>query len=211
MRILQGFLMFMGVLAVLAIVALIVGYVLAILTPDIKTSLRPVVLSSESVDSFNKKMADLRTQMRPKTADSESDSTEISLTLTEEEVNSIIVMSLAEGTIPAKEILINFNDGYLVLYSAWNFNMFPIKTGLIGSFDIEDKKPKFLLRSVFLGQLPLPSGINTSAQDLLNIIIKLNPTIYNPRISYKEITISEGSITFVGEMDRFGGSASASN
>ena len=208
MRILQGFLMFMGALAVLAIVALVVGYVLAILTPDIRTSLRPIVLSSESVDSFNKKMANLRTQMRNTASDTGSG--DITLTLTEEEVNSTIVMSLAEGTIPAKEILINFNDGYLVLYSAWSFNMFPVKTAIIGSFDVEDKKPKFLLRSVSLGKLPLPSNLNSSAQDLTNVILRLNPTIFNPRLSYKEITISEGSIKLVGSVDRLGGAASAS-
>lgn len=208
MRILQGFLIFMGALAVLAIVALVLGYVLAILTPDIKTSLRPVVLSSESVDSYNKKMSDLRSQMRPSSTG--TNTSDITLTLTEEEVNSIIVMSLAEGTIPAKEILVNFNDGYLVLYSSWNFNLFPVKTGVIGSFDVEDKKPKFLLNSVFLGKLPLPSSINSSAQDLANIIIKLNPMIFNPRISYKEITISEGSIKLVGTLERYTASASTS-
>ena len=196
MRILQGFLMFMGVLAVLAIIALVTGYVLSLLTPDIKSSLRPVVLSSEAVDSFNKKMADLTTQM------STAGTGDISLTLTEEEINSTIVMALAEGSIPAKEILINFNDGYLVLYSAWNFTMFPVKTGLIGSFDVEDKKPKFLLTQVFVGKLPLPSGFNSGAQDITNIIIRLNPMIYNPRINYKEITISEGKVNLAGSVDR---------
>ncbi len=196
MRILQGFLMFMGVLAVLAMIALVTGYVLSLLTPDIKSSLRPVVLSSEAVDSFNKKMADLTTQM------SAAGTGDISLTLTEEEINSTIVMALAEGSIPAKEILINFNDGYLVLYSAWNFTMFPVKTGLIGSFDVEDKKPKFLLTQVFVGKLPLPSGFNSGAQDITNIIIRLNPMIYNPRINYKEITISEGKVNLAGSVDR---------
>ena len=206
MRILQGFLMFMGALAVLAIIALVLGYVLAILTPDIRASLRPVVLSSESVDSFNKKMGDLRMQMRA----AGTSGSEVTLTLTEEEVNSMIVMSLAEGTFPAKEILVNFNDGYLVLYSAWNFNAFPAKTGVIGSFDVEDKKPKFLLRSVFLGKLPLPPGINSGAQDLTNIILRINPMIFNPMVNYKEITISEGSIKLVGTVNRVNTSASAS-
>jgi hypothetical protein len=205
MRILQGFLMFMGALAVLAIVALVVGYVLAILTPDIRTSLRPVVLSSESVDSFNKKMGDLRTQMRA----AGTSGTDVTLTLTEEEVNSMIVMALAEGTFPAKEILVNFNDGYLVLYIAWNFNAFPAKTGVIGSFDVEDKKPKLLLRSVFLGKLSLPTSINGNLQEITNVIIRLNPLIYNPMISYKEITISEGSVKLVGTVNRLNSSASA--
>ena len=48
MKILQGFLIFMGALAVLAIVALIVGYVMALLTPDIRSNMqaRPQKISS---------------------------------------------------------------------------------------------------------------------------------------------------------------------
>jgi hypothetical protein len=207
MRILQGFLMVMGALAVLAIIALIVGYVLAILTPDIRTSIRPVVLSSEAVDSFNKKMADFRTNMRKVNAG--SGPTDITLSLTEEEVNSMIVMSLAEGTIPAKEILVNFNDGFLVLYSSWTFNMFPVKTGIVGSFDVEDKKPKFMLSSFFLGKLPLPSSFNTSVQDIINIVVHLNPLSGSIKFNYKEITISEGTLKLVGTVERLNSPDSA--
>jgi len=206
MRILQGFLIFMGALAVLAIIGLVIGYVLAILTPDIRNSIRPVVLSSEAVDNFNKKMADFRLAMREGNAD--GGPTNIILSLTEEEVNSMIVMSLAEGTIPAKEITVNFNDGYLVLYSAWNFTMLPVKMGIIGSFDVEDKKPKFLLRSFFLGKLPLPSSFNTSIQDIINIIVRLNPPSESLTINYKEITISEGNLKLVGTVENRGSSGS---
>ena len=52
--------MFMDALAVLAIVGLIVGYVMALLTPDIRSNMRPVVLSSEAVDSLNAKLDTLK-------------------------------------------------------------------------------------------------------------------------------------------------------
>lgn len=199
MRILQVFLMIMGVLAVLAIVALVIGYVLAILTPDIRTSIRPVVLSSEAVDSFNKKMTGFQADMRQGT--SGSGPSEISLTLTEEEINSMIVMSLAEGTIPAKEMLVNFNDSYMVFYSAWNIAMFPVKTGILGSFDVEDKKPKFLLNNFFLGKLPLPTSLNTNIQDIINLVVHLNPPSGNSKFNYKEITITDGAIKMVGTVE----------
>jgi hypothetical protein len=200
MRVLEGFLMFMGALAVLAIVALIVGYVLAILTPDIRSSIRPVVLSSEAVDSFNKKIGDFRNSLR--TASSNGTAKDVSLSLTEEEVNSMIVMYLAEGTIPAKEILVNFNDGFLIIYSAWNFTGFPIKTGAMGSFDVENKKPKFILSNFFLGKLPLPSGVNSSIQDLINVIMHLNLPTGDIKINYKEITISEGMLKIVTSVEQ---------
>jgi len=204
MRILRGFLMFMGALAVLAIIALVLGYVLALLTPDVRNNIRPVVLSSESVDNYNKKMADMRSQTTGQ------GTAEITLTLTEEEGNSIIVMAMAEGHIPAKEILVNFNDGYLMLYSAWNFPWFPVKTGIIGSFDVVEKKPQFIVQNFFLGKLPLPSGINNNVQEIVNIMIRTNPMISNSRYNYKEITISEGKIKLSGSVERFNGGPGAS-
>jgi hypothetical protein len=38
MKVLQGFLIFMGTLAVLAIAALIIGYVMLLLTPDTRAT-----------------------------------------------------------------------------------------------------------------------------------------------------------------------------
>ncbi len=192
----------MGALAVLAIIALIAGYVLAILTPDIRSNIRPVVLSSEAVDSFNKKIGDFRTSIR--TASNDGTAKDISISLTEEEVNSMIVMYLAEGTIPAKEILVNFNDGFMVIYSAWSFPGFPVKTGVIGSFDVENKKPKFILSNFFLGKLPLPSGVNSSMQDIINIIMHLNLPTGDIRVNYKEITITEGLLKIVTSVEQAG-------
>ncbi|MDD5648075.1 MAG: hypothetical protein PHY03_04000, partial [Dehalococcoidia bacterium] len=86
MRILQGFLIFMGALAVLAIIALVFGYVLALLTPDIRTNMRPVVLSSEAVDSLNKKISD--TKKITEAAYEAKTSKDVQIVITEEEINS---------------------------------------------------------------------------------------------------------------------------
>jgi hypothetical protein len=195
MKILQGFLIFMGALAVLAIAALIVGYVMALLTPDIRSNMRPVVLSSEAVDSLNKKVDAMKKEAA--TADASKTKKNIELVITEEEINSIIVMTLAEGNLPAKEMLVNFNDGYLLTYNAWNFTAFPAKTVIMGSIDTENGKPKFLVRSFFLGKLPLPSAVNKSVQDIINIVIQLNAPLDEMKLQLQEVTISEGQMRLV--------------
>jgi hypothetical protein len=196
MKILQGFLIFMGVLAVLAIVALIVGYVLALLTPDIRSNMRPVVLSSEAVDSLNAKIDTFKKEAITNLDKKSSDN--IDIIITEEEVNSIIVMTLAEGNLPAKEMLVNFNDGYMLSYNVWNFPGLPLKTALMGSFDIEDGKPKFVIGDFFLGKLPLPDAIDRGTESLANIILKLYGPFDELNLDIKEITISEGQIKIVG-------------
>lgn len=192
MRILRGFLMFMGALAVLAILGLIVGYVMALLTPDVRSNMRPVVLSSEAVDSLNKKLDTLKKDAAA--ADASKTKKNIELIVTEEEVNSIIVMTLAEGTLPAKEMLVNYNDGYLLAYTAWNFPGLPVKTGIMGSIDTDNGKPKFIVRSFYLGKLPVPFGINAGVQDLINIVLQLNAPLDELKLDLQEVTISEGQM-----------------
>ena len=195
MKILQGFLIFMGALAVLAIAALIVGYVMALLTPDIRSNMRPVVLSSESVDSLNSKLDAMKKEAAA--ADASKTQKNIELIVTEEEVNSLIVMTLAEGTIPAKEMLVNFNDGYMLTYNAWNFTAFPFKTGIMGSIDTENGKPKFVVSGFYLGKLPLPSNINKGVEDLINIVLQLNAPLDELKMDLQEVTISEGQIRLI--------------
>ncbi|MBN1375434.1 MAG: hypothetical protein JXA01_04700 [Dehalococcoidia bacterium] len=192
MRILKGFLMFMGVLAVLAIIILIIGYVLALLTPDMRSNMRPVVLSSEAVDSLNSKLD----TMKKDAAEANANDTKknIELLVTEEEINSIIVMTLAEGNLPAKEMLVNFNDGYLLAYNAWNFPALPAKTCIMGSIAVENAKPNFMVRSFYLGKLPLSSAINKNVQDIINIGLQLNAPLDELKLDLQEITISEGQM-----------------
>jgi hypothetical protein len=196
MKILQGFLIFMGVLAVLAIFALIFGYVLALLTPDTRASMRPVVLSSEAVDSLNNKL----NEVKKETAAAEGSKTakDVVLVITEEEVNSTIVMALAEGTLPAKEMLVNFNDGYLMTYASWNFPGLPVKTGIIGTLDVEKGEPKFVIRDFYLGKLPVPDSVDGGVQEWINILFKLNAPMGELNVDLKEVTISEGQVKLVG-------------
>lgn len=196
MKILQGFLIFMGALAVLAIIALLVGYVLALLTPDIRSSMHPVVLSAESVDSLNNKLSELKKESAA--VDSSQPAKNMRLTITEEEINSLIVMALAEGTLPAKEMLVNFNDGYLVVYNAWSFPAAPVKTAVIDTLDIENGKPKFIIKDFYLGKVPVPQGFDEGIQDIVNVMILLNAPMEELHSDLKEITISEGQLTLAG-------------
>jgi len=196
MKILQGFLIFMGALAVLAIIALMFGYVLALLTPDTRANVRPVVLSSEAVDSLNKKLSDVK--KITVAAEESKIAKDIELVITEEEINSTIVMALAEGTMPAKEMLVNFNDGYMLLYTSWNFTGMPVKTGIIGTLDVENGKPKFFIRDFYLGKLPVPDSVDGGVQDLVNVLFRLNAPMEELNFDLKEITIGDGQLKLAG-------------
>ena len=194
MKVLQGFLIFMGVLAVLAVAALIVGYVLALLPPDVLANMRPSMPTSEAVDSLNQKMDDFKKAAVAAAGDTQK---AITLTVSEDEINSWAVQNLAEGSLPATKMQVNFNDGYLLTYTEWNFPWFKAKTGLMGSIDIDNGKPKFVTSDFFLGKLPLPSDVNSSVEGITNILIKLYTPLDELNLDLKEVTISDGQIKIV--------------
>lgn len=196
MKILQGFLIFMGVMAVLAIILLITGYVLAMLTPDIRSNMRPVVLSSESADSLDQKMSSLREEIIA--AQNAQTTKNVDLVITEEEINSTLVMMLAEGNLPAKDILVNLNGGLLLVYTAWNFPGLPVKTGVIGQIEVDNGKPKFVIKDFHLGKLPVPSSVEQGVEDLANIIIKLNIPLEELKLNLKQVDIGDGQIRITG-------------
>ncbi|MHB8085242.1 MAG: hypothetical protein ACYDHZ_05420 [Dehalococcoidia bacterium] len=196
MKILQGFLIVMGALAVLAILAVIFGYVMALLTPDIRANMRDVVLSSEAVDSLNQKLDNLKTTCV--TATSSDTKKDVSLVLTEEEVNSTLVMALAEGTLPAKKVLVNFNDGYMLIYNLWSFPGLPIQTVIMGSMEVDNGKPTFLIRNFFLGKLPVPDSVDQGVQQLANVLIRLNVPLQELKLNLQDVTISDGQIKITG-------------
>jgi hypothetical protein len=196
MKILHGFLMVMGALAVLAIIALIVGYVMALLTPDMRANMRPVVLSSEAADSFTKKIDNVKKEAA--LAESSKTPRTIDIVITEEEVNSILVMMLAEGYLPAKEMLINFNDGYFLTYQAWNLSWFPVKTVVLGQVEIDNGKPKIVVMDFFLGKLPMPKDIDSSVQELLNTLVKLNAPMEELKLQVRQVNITDGTVKITG-------------
>jgi hypothetical protein len=196
MKILQGFLIFMGALAVIAIIALMVSYVLALLTPDMRANMRPVVLSSEAADSFSKKIENIKKEAA--LAQSSNTPRTIDVVITEEEVNSMLVMMLAEGYLPAKEMLINFNDGYFLTYTAWNLSWFPMKTVVIGQVDIDNGKPRIVVMDFFLGKLPMPNNIDSSVQELLNTLVKLNAPMEELKLQVRQVNLNDGTLKITG-------------
>ncbi|MCX6005539.1 MAG: hypothetical protein NT082_07710 [Chloroflexi bacterium] len=196
MKILQGFLMVMGVIAILAIIALIIGYILAFLTPDIRSNMRPAFPTQEAIDSLNQKINDLKKGVAA--AESTKTQKNVDLTITEDEINSALSLMLAEGSIPAKEILVNFNEGYSLTYTSWNVPGLPLKTGILGQVEVENGKPKIIVRDFFLGKLPVPDGIDRAVENLANIVIKLNIPLEELKLDIKDVTVGEGQIRISG-------------
>lgn len=64
MRLIRGLIMFIGVIGILAIIALIIGYNLYSLSPRIEERIIPVAVSADDAQNFDKKLDSLETQVK---------------------------------------------------------------------------------------------------------------------------------------------------
>ncbi len=196
MRLIKGLIMVIGVIGIMVILAVLIGYYLYSLSPRIQASLTPVAVSADAAQSFDQKLDELESQIEAAVGAGESK--EVSLIITENETNSKLVQMLAEGELPMlKRILINFGDGYFLTYAVVDAPGIDAKMGLMGHVTIIEGEPKIVMDEFNLGKLPLPKSIDKRAEQLLNIIVSLQLPEVSLDITGVEIKNHEMTITAI--------------
>jgi hypothetical protein len=172
MRLIKGLIMAIGVIGVMVIIALIIGYYLYSLSPPIQAKVIPMAVSADASQSFDQKLDALKGQI--KAAVDAGEKKQVSLVITEKEINSKLVQMLAEGELPSlKRVLINFGDGYFLTYAVVDTPGIDAKTGSMGRVEIIEGEPKVVIDEFNLGKLPLPKSVNRRVEQLLNIMVNL--------------------------------------
>lgn len=171
MRLIRPLIMIIGIIAILATFALLLGYYLYSLSPRIHARLTPVAVSAEAAESFDLKLRSAKTEIE--TAVSAGQKKELALSITDKEINSKVTQMKAKGELPARELLINFGDGYFLAYAVVDTPGVNAKIGAIGGVEVVKGTPKIVITEFNLGKLPLPKTINKRVEQILNIIVSL--------------------------------------
>src|SRR4030042_349973 len=193
MRIIQGFIMAIGIIGIVVILALLTGYYLYSLSPQIQGKITPVAVSADAAQSLEQKLDALDTQI--KEAVQAGEKRKLSLVITEQEINSKLVQMIAEGQLPLKRILINFGDGYFLTYAVLDMPGIDAKTGSIGRVEVADSKPKVVITEFNLGKLPLPESAKGRVEQLVNILMSLQLSDFPVDITYVEFNNHQLTVT----------------
>jgi len=194
MRLIKGLIMVIGVIGVIVIFALLIGYYLYSLSPRIQERVIPVAVSADAAQSFDQKLDTLENQIAAAVASGESK--QVSLVITESEINSKLVQMLAEGELSSfKRVLINFGDGYFLTYAVVNTPGIDAKTGSMGRVEIIESKPKVVIDEFNLGKLPLPKSVDRRVEQLMNIVVSLQLPEVSLNITGVEIKNHELTVT----------------
>lgn len=171
MRLIRGLIMVIGVIGILVTATLLIGYYLYSLSPPIQAKMVPILPSPDAAQSFDQKISSAKDEIDA--AADAGQKKEITLTITDKEVNSKFIELRAKGELPARDASINFGDGQFLAYAVVDTPGINAKTAMIGQVEIVNGYPKIVIEDFNLGKLPLPESADRRVEQLLNVMVRL--------------------------------------
>ncbi|OGO16249.1 MAG: hypothetical protein A2Z02_05910 [Chloroflexi bacterium RBG_16_48_7] len=174
MKVVTGIFTTIGILAVLLLIFLLVGYLLFSLTPDMKSQIVTSQPSAEAAKSFNTKVTTFRSTILESALAKQK--VDVSLTLTELEINSKIIDMQSEGKLPVKDMILSLGDNLIITYFVLDYEGINARIGMTAKPEMVKNDLKMNVIKFELGKLPLPKSVYARAGDVFNILIKMqNP------------------------------------
>ncbi len=196
MKIITTVLMAIGGIGILLLIGVVLCFFLYLLTPSIKGQMEVMPVTLDSVQSYDQKIDTFKEEIEA--ASIAKQVKELTLTITEEEINSKAIEMLAEGKLPFKEILINFNDDVCWVYATSDNPGIDAKIGIIAQMDVVDSDIKVIVIDFQVGKLPLPKSLDTGMSRLLDAMVKLQGPTEDLPIELTAIDIDDGQFVVNG-------------
>ncbi len=194
MRAIKGIIMVIGVIGILVAATLLIGYYLYSLSPPIQAKMVQILPSPEAAQSFDQKISSAKAEIEA--AADTGQAKQLTLTITDREINSKMIELRAKGELPVREALINFGDGNFLAYAVIDTPGINAKTAMIGQVEIMNGSPKIVLGDFNLGKLPLPESAEQRVEQLLNIMVDLQ--LSDVPLEITDVQFSNGELTVTG-------------
>jgi hypothetical protein len=194
MRVIKGLIMAIGVIGILVTGALLIGYYLYSLSPPIHSKMVSTGQSSDAVKSFDQKISSAKDEIDA--AVGAGQEKEVTLTITDKEVNSKLIELRAKGELPVRDASINFGDDQFLAYSMIDTPGINAKMAVIGQVEIVNGSPKIVVTEFNLGKLPLPESADRRAEQLLNVLVSLQ--LSDVPLEITDIQIKDHELTVTG-------------
>jgi hypothetical protein len=193
MRAINTVLIIIGVIGIIVLMAAFTGFVLFSLDPPIKAQLSPVPVSADALKSFDQKIVVFKQKIEAGIAAKEK--REVVLTITAEEINSKIVELVAQGDLPLKETLINFDNDLCKVYTVFNNPGVSAKIGLVAQLMVNKGNIKIVTVDFQVGRLPLQQSLIKSVGSILDVLVRMEGSADELQIDITGISVSDGRLT----------------
>ena len=188
MKVVTGIFTTIGILAVLLLIFVLVGYLLFSLTPDMKSEIVTAQPSAEAAKSFNNKVTTFKSAITD--AILAKQKIDVNLMLTEQEINSKVIDMESEGNLPVRDMLLQLEENMIMTYFVLNYEGITARIGLMGRPVMVKDDIKMNVVKFELGKLPLPKSFTERATDAINILIKTQNPLDDLPVIIKAIEVS---------------------
>lgn len=196
MRIISNLLMAIGVIAILIFIFVLIGYILFSSTPDIKDDIGDPIVSAAAAESYAAKYEAFETDIENSAIDKVKK--EVTVTFTNEEVNSKIVELMAEGNFPFKEMRISLRQGECWLYFVTDTFGANAKIGMVLSPQIQNGDVRVDMQDFHIGKLPLPKSFDEDIANIVNVLVNMENPANDLPMQLTSVAVGDDSFTITG-------------
>lgn len=187
--------MVVGSILVLAVLLIVVMYLLLRITPEVASQVTPVPTSSQAAQQFDSKVDTFES-----TAKKAAPGTPVSLTLTQEEINSKIAAGLSTADMPdnvkVEGVNVNLQDGQILASARINYSGIEVNVGATASIEVSNGQAYVVLEDLDMGKMPLPQGVKDQLAGMIPNGGKIS--LSDVPLNIQGITVQDGQMVVLG-------------
>jgi hypothetical protein len=156
-----------GSILVLVIIVVAIAWILLSRPSKIAAGVTSVPSNAQAAQSLDTKWSNFNNTIAQSTA-----GTPVTVTLTQEEVNSKVNAQMSTVTLPdgltVSDVNVNLKDGQILLSADMKYSIFSGHAGMTATVQIVDGQPTVVVTNVDMGSLPIPQSVQDKLTGLIS-------------------------------------------
>ena len=156
-----------GSILVLVIIVAAIAWILLSRPSKIAAGVTSVPSNAQAAQSLDTKWSNFNNTIAQSTA-----GTQVTVTLTQEEVNSKVNAQMSTVTLPdgltVSDVNVNLKDGQILLSADMKYSIFSGNAGMTAAVQIVDGQPTVVVTNVDMGSLPIPQSMKDQLTGLIS-------------------------------------------
>ena len=156
-----------GSILVLVIIVVAIAWILLSRPSKIAAGVTSVPSNAQAAQSLDTKWSNFNNTIAQSTA-----GTPVTVTPTQEEVNSKVNAQMSTVTLPdgltVSDVNVNLKDGQILLSADMKYSIFSGHSGMTATVQIVDGQPTVVVTNVDMGSLPIPQSVQDKLTGLIS-------------------------------------------
>ena len=156
-----------GSILVLVLIVVAIAWILLSRPSKIAAGVTSVPSNAQAAQSLDTKWSNFNNTIAQSTA-----GTPVTVTPTQEEVNSKVNAQMSTVTLPdgltVSDVNVNLKDGQILLSADMKYSIFSGHAGMTATVQIVDGQPTVVVTNVDMGSLPIPQSVQDKLTGLIS-------------------------------------------